>query len=93
MRNMISIGGLIAALATVIWSPTAQAAEMPQRSDVPMSRPEEAIAVIDGIGAKAAMLELPGGDILMARGGGRFIVRYLKTRYPLGPARSLEPIH
>ncbi|MCI0622851.1 MAG: glycoside hydrolase [Acidobacteria bacterium] len=43
-----------------------------KRSDVPMTRPEECLAVHDGIGAKASFVELSDGSILIARGQGRF---------------------
>lgn len=41
-------------------------------SDVPVTRPEEAIAVIEGIGRRGTFVELADGRILFSTGGGRF---------------------
>jgi len=43
-----------------------------QRSDVPMTRPEEAIAVVEGIGRRGTFIELDDGRILYSASGGRF---------------------
>ena len=37
-----------------------------------MTRPEESLAVIDGIGSEASFVELPDGRIMVSRGRGRF---------------------
>jgi hypothetical protein len=42
------------------------------RSDVPMTRPEEAISVQEGIGADLTGIERADGKILVWRGKGRF---------------------
>ena len=44
----MKIRGFIVVVATMVWSLSAHAEEAAKRSDVPMTRPEEAIAVIDG---------------------------------------------
>ncbi|PYV11614.1 MAG: hypothetical protein DMG07_18815, partial [Acidobacteria bacterium] len=41
-------------------------------SDVPMTRPQECLAVVDGVGSEATFAELPDGSIMVARGRGRF---------------------
>ena len=46
--------------------PGASGADSPKRSDVPMTRPEEALARIDGRGSAAGFTELADGSILMA---------------------------
>ena len=43
-----------------------------KRTDVPMTRPEESLAALDGIGTSAAFAELSDGRIIIARGEGRF---------------------
>jgi len=40
-----------------------------EKSDVPMTRPEECLAVIDGIGRHAAFVELADGKIVGVNGG------------------------
>jgi hypothetical protein len=39
-----------------------------------MTRPEECLAALDGIGRSASFAELPDGSILIARGAGKFSV-------------------
>src|SRR6476646_11670214 len=43
-------------------------------SDVPMTRPEELLASLDGIGSEAAFVALSDGSSMTARGRGRFSV-------------------
>jgi hypothetical protein len=38
------------------------------RSDVPMTRPGECLAVVDGIGRRASFVELPGGSLMASLG-------------------------
>ena len=59
--------------ATSIWGGMISAQEQ-RRSDVPMTRPEECLAQLDGIGRSASYVELPDGGILIARGQGQFSV-------------------
>jgi len=56
-----------------IWAGTGAGHER-ERSDVPMTRPEECLAALDGIGRSASFVELPDGSILIARGEGKFSV-------------------
>src|SRR5690349_5753722 len=62
MTGLLVIGGV---LSPAIWAES-------RRGGVPMTRPEEALAVLDGVGSKASFVELPDGSILVARGNGRF---------------------
>ena len=42
--------------------------EAKPKSDVPMTRPEECLAVVDGIGRHAGFVELPDGKIMVLQG-------------------------
>ena len=57
---------VLMAVAGTGTAPEASAADTPKRSDVPMTRTEEALARIDGKGSAAGFTELADGTILMA---------------------------
>src|SRR5688572_4826479 len=59
---------LLLCLVSISWADSAK------RSDVPMTRPEECIALVDGIGSAASFAELADASILISRGKGTFSV-------------------
>jgi len=60
-------GVVLGAVLLARWqAPAALGVEAAKRSDVPMTRPEEALARIDGRGSAAGFTELADGSILMA---------------------------
>jgi hypothetical protein len=61
----------ILTIAILLWPAAAAGRE---GTDVPMTRAQECLAVLDGIGRSASFVELPDGSLLIARGQGRFSV-------------------
>jgi hypothetical protein len=50
-----------------------QSNECAKRSDVPMTRPGECLAVIDGIGVKNTFTHLPDGRIMACTSGRHYV--------------------
>ena len=66
LPTLVLVTIVLMAVAGTGTAPEASAADTPKRSDVPMTRMEEALARIDGKGSAAGFTELADGTILMS---------------------------